>query len=35
MSEGVYRGVLLVCGALLIVFSAYFIYSGVGFALAA
>ena len=35
MSEGVYRGVLLVCGALLIVFSAYFVYSGIGFALAA
>jgi threonine/homoserine/homoserine lactone efflux protein len=34
MSEGVYRGVLLVCGALLILFSVYFIYSGVGFALA-
>ena len=34
MSENVYRGVLLVCGAFLILFSAYFIYSGVGFALA-
>jgi threonine/homoserine/homoserine lactone efflux protein len=33
MSEGVYRGVLLTCGAFLLFFSAYFVYSGVGFIL--
>lgn len=33
MSENVYRYVLLVCGAFLILFSAYFIYTGLGFVL--
>jgi hypothetical protein len=33
MSEGIYRVVLLVCGAFLILFSVYFIYSGIGFIL--
>jgi threonine/homoserine/homoserine lactone efflux protein len=33
MSDNVYRGVLLVCGAFLLLFSLYFIYSGIGFAL--
>jgi threonine/homoserine/homoserine lactone efflux protein len=33
MSEGIYRVVLLLCGAFLILFSAYFIYSGIGFIL--
>jgi len=31
MSEGVYRGVLMVCGIFLMSFSAFFIYSGVEF----
>jgi threonine/homoserine/homoserine lactone efflux protein len=34
MSENLYRGILMVCGAFLILFSVYFIYSGIGFALA-
>jgi len=33
MNESVYRGLLLACGAFLILFSAYFIYSGIGFTL--
>jgi threonine/homoserine/homoserine lactone efflux protein len=31
MSEKVYRGILLACGAFLLIFSVYFIYSGIRF----
>lgn len=35
LSDNLYRGVLLACGVFLILFSVYFIYSGVGFVMAA